>query len=226
MHTSLLLTLLSFLLSLPLLPPNPAAPGTTWSHYTVAQNGGIIKGGNASGDRGMEAGCAGVLYLYWFWFGEWRSCLCGGRDVLLPGSFYSLKAALSINSPRSNLQHQPNIKRTSNQNISLSAILKGTVNDPMESPPSRTHDSYHCALERLLAVSLVPMTVAAFVISGLSYPVLDVLLGISLVMHSHIGTLRSAMVGVLVDADQFNTNNVDLMELIAKVWTDAGRSVN
>jgi succinate dehydrogenase (ubiquinone) membrane anchor subunit len=31
------------------------------------------------------------------------------------------------------------------------------------------------------------MTAAAFVTSGSSYPVLDGLLGLSLVMHSHIG---------------------------------------
>ncbi|KAG1842895.1 mitochondrial inner membrane protein [Suillus subalutaceus] len=123
------------------------------------------------------------------------------------------------------------------------AILKGTVNDPTEfPPPSRTHGSYHWAFERVLAASLVPMTAAAFVTSGSSYPVFDGLLGLSLVMHSHIGfdsmivdyvhkrkfpvlspiltwTLRSATVGVLVGVYQFNTNDIGLTELIAKVWT-------
>ncbi|KAG2754997.1 SDHD, membrane anchor subunit of succinate dehydrogenase [Suillus brevipes Sb2] len=125
----------------------------------------------------------------------------------------------------------------------LRTILKGTVNDPTEfPPPSRTHGSYHWAFERLLAASLVPMTTAAFVTSGSHYPVLDGLLGLSLVMHSHIGfdsmivdyvhkrkfpiigpilswTLRSATVGVLVGVYQFNTNDIGLTELIAKVWT-------
>ncbi|KAG2368602.1 mitochondrial inner membrane protein [Suillus spraguei] len=110
------------------------------------------------------------------------------------------------------------------------AIIKGTVNDPVEFPPSsKTHGSYHWAFERLLAASLVPMTAAAFVTSGL-------------VMHSHIGfdsmivdylhkrkfpiigpiatwTLRTATVGVLVGVYQFNTNDIGLTELIAKVWT-------
>lgn len=71
---------------------------------------------------------------------------------------------------------------------SLGAISEGTVNDPTTfPPPSKTHGSYHWAFERLLSAALLPMTAAAFVTSGTAYPVLDGLLGISLVMHSHIG---------------------------------------
>lgn len=68
------------------------------------------------------------------------------------------------------------------------AVYKGTVNDPTEFPtPSKTHGSYHWAFERLLSAGLVPLTAAAFVTSGSQYPVLDGILGVSLVMHSHIG---------------------------------------
>ncbi|KAI9455613.1 SDHD, membrane anchor subunit of succinate dehydrogenase [Boletus coccyginus] len=126
---------------------------------------------------------------------------------------------------------------------STAAILKGTVNDPTTfPPPSKTHGSYHWAFERLLSAALLPMTAAAFATSGTAYPVLDGLLGISLVMHSHIGfdailvdylhkrkfpilgpsmawTLRAATVGVLVGVYQFNTNDIGLTELITKVWT-------
>ena len=71
---------------------------------------------------------------------------------------------------------------------SLTAISKGTVNDPTTfPPPSKTHGSYHWAFERLLSAALLPMTAAAFATSGTAYPVFDGLLGISLVMHSHIG---------------------------------------
>jgi succinate dehydrogenase (ubiquinone) membrane anchor subunit len=49
------------------------------------------------------------------------------------------------------------------------------------------HGSYHWAFERILAASLVPMTAAAFVSSGSSHAILDGLLGVALVMHSHIG---------------------------------------
>ncbi|KZT64694.1 putative mitochondrial inner membrane protein [Daedalea quercina L-15889] len=121
-------------------------------------------------------------------------------------------------------------------------IYRGTVNDPTTfPPPSKTHGSYHWAFERLLSAGLVPLTVAAFATSSSSYPLLDGILGVSLVMHSHIGfdsvvvdylhprkfpilgpvmtwTLRAATVGVLVGVYQFNTNDIGLTELIAKVW--------
>jgi succinate dehydrogenase (ubiquinone) membrane anchor subunit len=70
----------------------------------------------------------------------------------------------------------------------LKAIYKGTVNDPTDFPtPNRSHGSHHWAFERLLAASLIPLTGAAFVNTGSLYPVMDGLLGISLIMHSHIG---------------------------------------
>ena len=72
------------------------------------------------------------------------------------------------------------------------AIYIGTVNDPVEfPPPSRVHGSYHWAFERFLAAGLVPLTAAAFVTSGSSAPLLDGILGVSLVMHSHIGVRPS-----------------------------------
>ncbi|KAF8182631.1 mitochondrial inner membrane protein [Pholiota molesta] len=122
-------------------------------------------------------------------------------------------------------------------------ILKGTVNDPTcFPPPSRTHGSHHWAFERLLSASLVPLTVAAFATSGSNYPVLDGILGVSLVMHSHLGFdsivvdylhprkfpvlgqvakwgLRTATVATLVGIYQFNTNDIGLTELIARAWT-------
>ena len=68
------------------------------------------------------------------------------------------------------------------------AIYRGTVNDPTPFPaPSKTHGSYHWAFERILSAGLVPLTVASFVTSGTNYPIIDGLLGVSLVMHSHIG---------------------------------------
>lgn len=67
-------------------------------------------------------------------------------------------------------------------------MYKGTVNDPTTfPPPSKSHGSYHWAFERLLSAGLVPLTAAAFVTSGSNYPIVDGLLGISLVMHSHMG---------------------------------------
>ncbi|THV04545.1 mitochondrial inner membrane protein [Dendrothele bispora CBS 962.96] len=126
-------------------------------------------------------------------------------------------------------------------------IYKGTVNDPTEfPPPSRTHGSYHWAFERLLSAGLVPMTAAAFVTSGSSYPLLDGLLGGSVTLTSPGSSstkqfdslivdyvhkrkfpilgplstwmLRATTVGVMVGVYQFNTNDIGLTELIAKVW--------
>jgi len=121
-------------------------------------------------------------------------------------------------------------------------IYKGTVNDPTTfPPPNKSQGSYHWAFERLLAASLLPITGAAFVTSGSAYPVLDGILGVSLVMHSHIGfdnllvdyvhprkfpklgptltwVLRATTVGVLVGVYQFNTEDIGLTELVAKAW--------
>ena len=72
------------------------------------------------------------------------------------------------------------------------AIYKGTANDPTTfPPPNKSQGSHHWAFERLLAASLLPITGAAFVTSGSAYPVLDGILGVSLVMHSHIGVCPS-----------------------------------
>jgi len=79
--------------------------------------------------------------------------------------------------------------------LSRIAILKGTVNDPTTfPPPSASHGSYHWAFERLLSAGLVPLTAAAFVTSGSNYPILDGILGVSLVVHSHIGVRQKDLV--------------------------------
>ncbi|KAI0264859.1 CybS-domain-containing protein [Gloeopeniophorella convolvens] len=122
-------------------------------------------------------------------------------------------------------------------------IYKGTVNDPTSFPaPNKAHGSYHWSFERLLAAGLVPLTGAAFVTSGSGAPLLDGLLGVSLLVHSHIGfdailvdyvhkrkfptlgpllawALRLTTLGVGVGVYQFNTNDVGLTELIRRVWT-------
>ncbi|KAH7099301.1 CybS-domain-containing protein [Auriculariales sp. MPI-PUGE-AT-0066] len=121
-------------------------------------------------------------------------------------------------------------------------IPRGTVNDALPFPTSnRAHGSHHWAFERLLSASLVPLTVTAFATSTTPYPAVDGILGVALIMHSHIGfdqlnedylhkrkykvigpiatwTLRLATVGALVGVYQFNTNDVGLTELIKRVW--------
>ena len=74
----------------------------------------------------------------------------------------------------------------------LLAIYRGTVNDATPFPtPSKAHGSYHWAFERLLSASLVPITAAAAVTTGSQYPLIDAILGVSLVVHSHIGVSNS-----------------------------------
>ena len=62
------------------------------------------------------------------------------------------------------------------------------MNEPTTFPPTnKSHGSHHWTFERLLSAGLVPLIGAAFVTSGTSTPLLDGLLGISLIVHSHIG---------------------------------------
>jgi len=122
-------------------------------------------------------------------------------------------------------------------------IYKGTANEPTTfPPPKKSAGSHHWTFERLLSASLVPLTAAAFVTSGSPAPLLDGLLGISLIVHSHIGfdtilvdyvhkrkfptlgpiltwTLRVTSLAVGVGVYQFNTNDIGLTELIRRVWT-------
>ncbi|RXW20050.1 hypothetical protein EST38_g5815 [Candolleomyces aberdarensis] len=122
-------------------------------------------------------------------------------------------------------------------------IPKGSANDATTfPPPSPTHGSYHWVFERSLSAALIPLTAAAFVTSGSNFPIVDNLLGLSLVIHSHLGFnqavvdylhtrkfpvigriatwgLRTLTAATLIGVYQFNANNIGLTELIAKVWT-------
>ena len=82
------------------------------------------------------------------------------------------------------------------------AIYKGTVNNPTTFPPSsKSHGSYYWPFEHLLAASLIPLTTAAFVTSGSPVPLLDGLLGVSLILHSHIGVASLFSVSSRTRAD-------------------------
>ena len=62
-----------------------------------------------------------------------------------------------------------------------------TVNDPVPIPEADPkHGSYHWSFERILAVSLIPLTVAPFA-AGSIHPITDAALGAATVLHSHIG---------------------------------------
>jgi len=66
-------------------------------------------------------------------------------------------------------------------------VIEGGVNDPVPVPePHPTEGSYHWIFERLLAVGLIPLTIAPFAAGSLN-PTLDALLCASILIHSHIG---------------------------------------
>ena len=95
--------------------------------------------------------------------------------------------------------------------------MRGTVNDPTPFPtPSRVHGSHHWAFERLLSVALVPMTVSAFVVSPTAYPILDGVLAMSLVVHSHIG------VSIFHSIESINASDI----LPRQVRLDSGQEVD
>ncbi|WVQ98548.1 hypothetical protein IAU59_005674 [Kwoniella sp. CBS 9459] len=122
-------------------------------------------------------------------------------------------------------------------------ILKGTVNDATAFPSaSKSHGSYHWAFERVLSAALVPVTVGAAVSTGSAYPIMDGILAISLIIHSHIGfdsclvdylhprkfkVLGNVAQWVLKIATglsvwgvyEFNTNDIGLTELVRRLWT-------
>ncbi|KAF2401607.1 CybS-domain-containing protein [Trichodelitschia bisporula] len=123
----------------------------------------------------------------------------------------------------------------------LPETIQGTVNDPAPvPPPSPLHGSYHWTFERLLAVGLVPLTVAPF-IGGSLNPAMDAVLCAALVIHSHTGftscitdyiptwrmpkirkacdwLLKFATVIAGVGLYSFETNDIGLTAAIARVW--------
>jgi len=118
--------------------------------------------------------------------------------------------------------------------------IKGTVNDPTTyPPPQKMSGSLHWTFERVLSAALVPVVGATAVVSP--NPVLDGILAVSIVLHSHLGYdqigldylhkrkhpvawpifvwgTRIASVATLVGIYQLNTNDIGCTELIKRLW--------
>ncbi|KAF3205884.1 membrane anchor subunit of succinate dehydrogenase, Sdh4 [Orbilia oligospora] len=120
-------------------------------------------------------------------------------------------------------------------------VVHGTVNDPVPVPiANATHGSYHWAFERIIALGMIPLTVAPFA-AGTANPALDAALGTALVLHSHIGfdacvtdyfpkrqyaktrtfmvwLLRASTITAAVGLFSIQTNDVGLTEGIKRFW--------
>ncbi|KAG2188538.1 hypothetical protein INT44_001292 [Umbelopsis vinacea] len=113
--------------------------------------------------------------------------------------------------------------------------------------PDRVHGSYHWDVERAASAALVPLMAAQLAVGA--NPVTDVLLGVVLPVHLHIGmysvvmcfdgcitdyfpkhktpvmnrlmtyTLTTATAGILLGCYQFNMHDVGITEFIARTWT-------
>lgn len=66
-------------------------------------------------------------------------------------------------------------------------VIHGGINDPAPVPKSSpTHGSYHWTFERLLAVAIIPLTIAPFAAGHVNAAV-DAALVFTILLHSHIG---------------------------------------
>ncbi|KAL4941368.1 hypothetical protein BDV06DRAFT_212721 [Aspergillus oleicola] len=123
----------------------------------------------------------------------------------------------------------------------LPQTIQGTMNDPAPIPtPHPSHGSYHWTFERIVAVGLVPLTIAPFAAGSLS-PVMDAVLCSLIVVHSHVGfqasiidyfpsrrvpktatllnwLLRAFTLTTAVGLYELETNDVGLTETVKRVW--------
>jgi succinate dehydrogenase (ubiquinone) membrane anchor subunit len=120
--------------------------------------------------------------------------------------------------------------------------LRYLVNDAAPVPePSPSHGSYHWTFDRLVAASLIPLTVTPFAAGSLN-PTLDAFLCATILIHSHTGFqnviidylpkkrtprarkffmwgLNAATAVVGLALYEFETTDVGLTETIKRIWT-------
>ncbi|KAL4799139.1 CybS-domain-containing protein [Aspergillus venezuelensis] len=125
--------------------------------------------------------------------------------------------------------------------LSLETSPRKSLNDPAPIPtPHPSHGSYHWTFERIVAVGLVPLTVAPFAAGSLS-PVMDAVFCSLIVIHSHVGfqasiidyfpsrrvpktatllnwLLRAFTLTTAVGLYELETNDVGLTETVKRVW--------
>ncbi|GAB1310216.1 membrane anchor subunit of succinate dehydrogenase, Sdh4 [Madurella fahalii] len=116
------------------------------------------------------------------------------------------------------------------------------LNDAAPVPePSPSHGSYHWTFDRLVAASLIPLTITPFAAGSLN-PTLDALLCATILIHSHTGFqniiidyvpqyrtprarkifmwgLNAATAVVGLALYEFETTDVGITETIKRIWT-------
>ncbi|KAK3341290.1 CybS-domain-containing protein [Lasiosphaeria hispida] len=120
--------------------------------------------------------------------------------------------------------------------------VDGSVNDPAPVPaPSPSHGSYHWTFDRLVAASLIPLTITPFAAGSLN-PAMDAFLCATILIHSHTGFqqiiidyvptrrvprtrklftwgLNAATAVVGLALYEFETTDVGITEAIKRVWS-------
>ena len=116
------------------------------------------------------------------------------------------------------------------------------VNDPAPVPPSSpSHGSYHWTMDRIVAASLIPLTITPFAAGSLN-PTMDAILCATILIHSHTGFqniitdyvpkkrtprarkiftwgLNAATVVVGLALYEFETTDVGVTDAIKRIWT-------
>ncbi|KKY25609.1 putative succinate dehydrogenase membrane anchor subunit [Phaeomoniella chlamydospora] len=160
--------------------------------------------------------------------------LCQTRATIV----WKVQVSLTVENARGYRRHKYVFKRDLGD---IKMTDSKIANDPAPVPHAEPmHGSYHWSFERLIAVALVPLTVAPFA-AGTLNPTLDALFVGTLLIHSHIGFqsmiidyipwkkyplsrkvfwwgLRLATLTVAVGFYEFETHDVGLTEAIKRVW--------
>ncbi|WFD29145.1 membrane anchor subunit of succinate dehydrogenase, Sdh4 [Malassezia sp. CBS 17886] len=122
------------------------------------------------------------------------------------------------------------------------SYIQGTVNDPTPfPPPDKMKGSYHWDFERVICVAFVPLIVATGAKHGVS-GAFDAGLSMVFILHSYLGfecmltdyvhkrkfpiaapislwLVRGLTVATAYGLYEFNTNDIGITALVAKLWT-------
>ncbi|ODV58283.1 CybS family protein [Ascoidea rubescens DSM 1968] len=121
--------------------------------------------------------------------------------------------------------------------------IVGTVNDAFIPPPADFyHGAYHWSYERIIGLTMIPLTIAPFV-SSVDYPLMDSFLSVLLLLHCNAGfqsciidyipkrvygiwhkfAMNLLLLGTVVSSYGIylmETEDIGLTGLISKLWSE------